>query len=48
MKRLFMQTSAKLFRSREVKYRVIDRHVGFDFVDNNSLFVRRSFASELD
>src|SRR6266566_7289615 len=38
----------ELFRSREMKYRVIDGHVGFDFIDNNSLFVRRSFASELD
>src|SRR5436309_12778404 len=38
----------KLFRSRKVKYGVVHRHVCFDFIDNNSLFVRCSFASGLD
>jgi hypothetical protein len=38
----------ELFRSRKMKYRVIDGHVGFDFIDNNSLLVRRSFAAGLD
>src|SRR5437867_3534547 len=32
----------------EMKYRVIHRHVGFDFIDDDSLFVRRSLASDLD
>src|SRR6478752_3944955 len=32
----------------EMKYRVIHRHVGFDFIDNDRLFVRRSLCSDLD
>jgi hypothetical protein len=32
----------------KVEYSVIDRHVGFDLVDDDSLLVLRSFVSGLD
>src|SRR5262245_20992838 len=38
----------KLLGSREVKYCVIHRHVGFDLVDYNLLLVRRTLSPELD
>src|SRR5207247_7880050 len=43
-----MSIDLELFRSRKMKFRVIYRHIGFDFIDNNSLFVRRSLASRVD
>src|SRR5512132_3373621 len=48
----FCGSSALWFRDTylagEMKYRVIHRHVGFDFIDDDHLFVRRSLASDLD
>ena len=37
-----------IYLAGEMKYRVIHRHVGFDFIDDDHLFVRRSLASDLD
>ncbi len=37
-----------LFGSREVKYRVIHGHIGFDLIDYDPLLVRCSLAPDLN